>query len=259
MALRSSLVTSLRAALCLAVLPIGLLLYSAWAVLLALLGAPRQRIDRVYTGFADLGLRTAGTSLHVRGRENVKPDQSYVVVANHESNWDPVGLLAALRDLSVRFVIKRQIIRFPVFGRALMLTGNVKVERDKTRTDVKRVREGMQSRAPEVSMLFYAEGTRGREGAFRPFRKGAFVSAIRFGLPILPVGHAGAYYIWKPLTWIVRKGAMAIEIGAPIPVDGLAVQDREKLRDDTRKAVGELRYRARARVRELGAEPGGID
>ncbi len=52
---------------------------------------------------------------------------------------------------------------------------------------------------------------------------------------------------------------MVIEVGRPIPVDGLELADRKKLMQETRDAVAELRSRARRAVRELGGEPGGID
>jgi 1-acyl-sn-glycerol-3-phosphate acyltransferase len=111
----------------------------------------------------------------------------------------------------------------------------------------------------ETSMLFYAEGTRSRDGALHAFKKGAFVTAIAYGLPILPIGHAGCYRIWSPLRFGLRSGPVVVEVGQPIPVEHLAYDDREPLRDQTFEAVRELRARARKRIRELGVEPGGID
>jgi 1-acyl-sn-glycerol-3-phosphate acyltransferase len=259
MALRGSLETALRTAACYTVLPVGVVAYSAAAVALASLGATRRRIDRVYSGFADLCLALAGTELFVRGLERAKPDQAYVVVANHESSWDPVGLVAALRDLSPRFLVKKELMKIPVFGRALAVTGNVIVDRRNTRLDVTRIQEQMEQRHIDVSMLFYAEGHRSRDGALQPFKKGAFATAIRYGLPVLPVGHAGAFRIWKPLSWRLHRGPMAIEVGDPIPVEGLGLDDRERLRDRTYEAVVALRAAARARLREMGVDPGGID
>jgi 1-acyl-sn-glycerol-3-phosphate acyltransferase len=257
--MRESLDTWIRTAVCVLVLPAGLILYSAWAVLLALLGAPRQRIDRCYTSFSKNCLRFGGTQLVVHGTENLKPDQAYVIVPNHESNWDPVGLLVALEQLSVRFIVKRQIMQVPVFGQALRATGNVRVERSNTQLDAERIREGMAERALDVSVLFYAEGTRSRDGALHPFKMGAFVTAINSGLPVLPIGHAGSYRIWTPLSLWVRKLPMVVEIGAPIPVDALTSDNRDRLREETHKAVASLRMAARKRLREMGYDPGGID
>jgi 1-acyl-sn-glycerol-3-phosphate acyltransferase len=228
-------------------------------MLLVRIGAPQARVDRAYTGFARFALWVAGTRVELSGLEHVRPGQAYVVVPNHESDWDPVVLMGALRQLRLRAVVKEQAARIPLFGRALLRTGNVRVERTHTAEDVQRIREAMTTRRRDVSMLFYAEGTRSRDGALHAFKKGAFVTAIAYQLPILPVGTAGTRRVWPPLTLRMRSGPVAVEIGPPIPVAGLALEDRDRLRDETHRAVRELRAAARRRLRALGVEPGGID
>ncbi len=256
---RSRLDLTLRTTVGWLFVPAALGLVSLWILVLSFLRAPRERIDRAYWWFGRVGCRIAGSKLLVRGLDGVQPGKAYVLVPNHESNWDPVVLVAALETIPARFVAKRQIIRIPVFGWALLRSGNVRVERTNTQGDVERIRRQMEERPLDVSILFYAEGTRSREGALREFRKGAFVTAISYGLPVLPIGHAGTYRIWRPGRFGIRSGPVAVEVGRPIPVDGLTYHDRDKLRDQTFEAVRELRTRARDRIRELGFDPGGID
>jgi 1-acyl-sn-glycerol-3-phosphate acyltransferase len=251
--------SAFRTAVGLLVLPPALVLASLWALLLALVGAPPAWVDAVYTGFARFALRMAGTRVEVNGLEHVRPGGAYVVVPNHESDWDPVVLMAALRVLRLRAVVKDQAARIPIFGRALLRTGNVRVERTHTPEDVRRIREAMAARRPDVSMLFYAEGTRSRDGAFHDFKKGAFATAIAYRLPILPVGTAGTRRVWAPLTLWLRSGPVVVEIGRPIPVEGLTLDDRDQLRDETHRAVHALRATARRRLRARSVEPGGID
>jgi 1-acyl-sn-glycerol-3-phosphate acyltransferase len=251
--------TAFRTAIGLLVLPVALILASLWVTFLVLIGAPKAWVDRAYTGFARFALWVAGTRIEVGGLDLVRPGQAYVVVPNHESDWDPVVLVGTLRQLRLRAIIKEQAARIPIFGRALLRTGNVRVERTHTAEDVQRIREAMATRRPDVSMLFYAEGTRSRDGALHGFRKGAFVTAIAYQLPILPVGTAGTRRVWPPLTLRLRSGPVVVEIGLPIPVAGLTLDDRDRLRDETHRAVCELRETARRRLRALGIEPGGID
>lgn len=241
------------------VLPMTLGLVSAWVFVLVLLRAPRSWIDRAYHFFAAFGCWVVETRVYVSGLENIEPGRAYVIVPNHESNWDPVVLTHALNVLPIRFVAKEQIIRVPIFGAALLRSGNVKVVRTNTQGDVARIQEQMAERPLDVSILSYAEGTRSKDGALHAFKKGPFVTAIAYGLPIIPVGHAGTFRIWRPLRFGVRSGPVAVEVGRPIAVDGLTYDDREKLRDQTFDIVRELRARARKRVHELGVDPGGID
>jgi len=251
--------TLLRTAAGLLVLPAELLLYSALGVLLAVLGARSRLLQHLYLGYARLALWIGGIRLEIHGAEQAEPGRGYVTVLNHESGLDPICLIAALPRLVLRFVVKQPVMRIPVLGHALRRTGNVGVVRTDTRGDVARVREAMGRRDPEVSMVFCAEGTRSRDGALHAFKMGAFASAIACGLPILPVAVAGTYRICPKGRLRLRRGLVAIEVGAPIPVEGLSFDDRERLRDQTREAVARLRAEARRRLRERGQDPGGID
>jgi len=248
-----------RTALAIALLIPGLMLASALVLLGALCGASNRRINLVYRGFARSALFVGGTSMEVNGLDHIDPTQPYIVVPNHESNWDPVALLGCLDGPIMRFIAKRQLMAIPVFGPALRATGNVEVRRDHSTTDIQKVKASFTTRDPVISVMFYAEGTRSRDGALHEFRKGAFATAITSGLPVLPVAHAGCRRIWEPETFWLRKGRVVIEIGAPIPVEGLGLEQRDELRKQTFEEVVRLRNRARERLRALGEEPGGID
>jgi 1-acyl-sn-glycerol-3-phosphate acyltransferase len=254
-----SLLDFLRSVASLFLLPLALLFWSAGALAHALLGATPRRAHFYYVGFARTCLTVGGTDVEIIGHEQVKRGQAYVVVANHESNWDPVAIIASLPELVIRFVLKTQLLSIPVFGSALARTGNIAVDRKQSGGDVRRVQEGMSSRDRDVSILFFAEGNRARNGEFREFKKGAFATALDFKLPILPVATAGTFRSWRPGTFWLHPGPVVLEIGEPIPVDGYGAGDRTVLRDQTHRVVAELRRRARARLRARGFEPGGTD
>jgi 1-acyl-sn-glycerol-3-phosphate acyltransferase len=258
-ALPRDLRTAVRTAVAIAVIVPAVLLASASVLILAVLGAPRRLIDRLYTGIGDLGVLVGGTTVDAVGLEHVQPGASYVVVANHESDWDPVVLFHVLRGLSMRAVIKDQMMRIPIFGWALQKSGNVRVMRTGGAGDVARLRESMALRLPGVSLLFYAEGTRSRDGALHPFKMGPFTTAIAAGLPILPVATAGTFRIWPPVTLRLRQGPVVVEVGEAVETAGLGIDDRHALRDRCFAIVRELRRRARERLRAEGGDPGGVD
>jgi 1-acyl-sn-glycerol-3-phosphate acyltransferase len=259
MGVRQSIDTGLRTLVCLIVLPASVVVYGLRAIILSLRGAPLRRVDRVYNAFAGFCVRVAGTTVEAHGFENIEPGRAYVIVANHESSWDPLALMSVLKQLSVRFIAKKALMQIPIFGNALRASGNVTVVRTNTLGDVQRIQQGMHERDPNVSILFYAEGTRARDGSLRPFKKGAFTTAVSEGLSILPVATAGTYPIWTPETIRIRKGTVVIEMGQPISVEGLPLEARDKLREQTETAVRQLRARARRRLRALGLDPGGVD
>jgi 1-acyl-sn-glycerol-3-phosphate acyltransferase len=257
--LSSRLDVVFRTTLGLLVIPAAAIVLSTLALIRVVRGAPRSKLDSVYWTFGRFALRVGGTHLEVHGLENIQSGQGYVVVPNHESNWDPLALLAGFTGTPLRFVVKKEISDIPIFGWAIVRSGSVRVERTGSQSDVDRIRERMGARPADVSMLFYAEGTRSRDGALHPFKKGAFATAIAYRLPVLPVGHAGCYRIWQPGVLGLRTGPVVVEVGEPIPAEHLDYDGREELRDRTFAAVKELRTQARRRLRELGVEPGGID
>ena len=255
--LLESLETGLRTAVAVVVVPLALLGYSL--VALALAGAPPARTHRIYVSFARLCLRIGGTRLRVRGAERIEPDTAYVVVPNHDSGWDPMCVVAGLPGLVMRFVTKHEFMRIPILGQALRLTGNVEVLRSETQADVERIRAAMGQRDPSVSILFFAEGTRSCDGALHPFKAGAFATAIGYGLPVLPIGLAGTRHIWQRSVVRLRRGSVALEVGEPIPVEGLCHDDRGALREQTFTAVVGLRAQARQQLRDEGVDSGGIE
>jgi 1-acyl-sn-glycerol-3-phosphate acyltransferase len=257
--LPESVDTPLRTAFCILVLPPGMILASILGMVLALLGAPQRRVNIAYTGYARFCLLMGATRLEVNGLDRLASDQAYLIVSNHESNWDLPSLAAGLSQLVVRYVAKKEVMRIPIFGQALRLTGNLRVVRTQTARDIERLQKGMTRRAKEVSVLFFAEGTRSRDGALHPFKKGAFATAIGFGLPVLPVAVAGTRPIWPKGKLRVRRGTVSIEVGEPIRIDGLTLDDRTSLRDQTHAMVAKLRAVARQRLRDWGHDPGGVD
>ena len=237
----------------------GLLLCSSVALVMALLGASPERLHRIYVGFARVCMRIGGTRIEIRGDERIEPGQAYVVVSNHESTWDPPCLVAGLPGVILRFIAKKMLTDIPIFGHALKLTGNITVVRSDTKRDVRSIEDRMTRRHPSVSVLFFAEGTRSRDGALHPFKMGAFATAISWGLPILPVAIAGTYAIWPKGTLRLRPSPVAIEVGEPIATEQLKFDDRTELRDRTYEALASLRTRAWQRLRALGHDPAGID
>jgi 1-acyl-sn-glycerol-3-phosphate acyltransferase len=254
---RTFLESLLRTALCLVLLPALIVAGSGLALALALLGTPTRHLNWIYLGCARLCRRVAGTRLEHDVPSGAEP--AYVVVPNHESMWDPVCLVEVFRDRTLRFIVKREVMNLPVFGQALRLTGNVSVVRSRTERDVKAIRKRMDRRDRDTSILFFAEGTRSRDGALQPFKMGAFATALAYDLPILPVGIAGTFRIWPKGRLLLRPGLVVVKLGEPIPTAGLGEDDRASLRDRTHAAVVALRTSARARLREIGVEPGGVD
>jgi 1-acyl-sn-glycerol-3-phosphate acyltransferase len=102
---------------------------------------------------------------------------------------------------------------------------------------VKAVRQGR-------TMVFFPEGTFGREPGLRSFRMGAFVVAAQAGVPVLPLAIRGTRSILRAEQWFLRRGRVHIRLGTPIVPTS----------SDWAAAVT-LRDTARAQLLRYGGEP----
>jgi 1-acyl-sn-glycerol-3-phosphate acyltransferase len=142
----------------------------------------------------------------------------------------------------LRFVAKQELASIPIFGRAWRACGHVSVDRSDRAAAIesleaasRRIRDG------GLSIVMFPEGTRSPTGELQRFKKGAFVLAIKAGVPVVPVAVIGSRPIMPKGSYRIRKGEIHIRVGEPIPVDGLSHEDRDSLTIRARESVAALR------------------
>jgi len=163
-----------------------------------------------------------------------------IYMSNHESGIDILLLLLAIRQ-DVRFLAKRELFFVPFMGWSMWLAGFVPV--DRRRTDKARdVLSGLDRRlASGISILVFPEGTRSRDGRLGAFKKSGFLTALKAGLPIVPVAVSGARAVLGEQGMVIRRGPVVARAGRPIPTAGLSVHDRAALMDRVREEILGLR------------------
>lgn len=217
-------------------------------------GALCQTCNSVARGWSQAILKLAGVSVQVEGADHLELDGAVILVANHES-WFDVWALAGFLPLYARFAAKKELARFPVFGRAWQACGNVSIDRaDRASAIESMTRAGRQIKDEGRHMVFFAEGTRCSDGVLHPFKKGPFVMAIEGGVPIVPLGLVGSRAIMSKGSFRIRPGIITVRVGKPISVEGMRHSDRDRLRDMVRDAVVELRG-GEGRTSRLPGEP----
>ena len=63
-------------------------------------------------------VENAGLHLDVRGRENMKPGETYLVMSNHQSHYD-IPVMFEVIGPNIRMITKEELFRVPIFGNAL--------------------------------------------------------------------------------------------------------------------------------------------
>ncbi len=202
-------------------------------------------IHPFYTAFGRFTLFGFRSRVRAAGLERLTLGERYVVVANHESHLDVPALLVALKDHPLRFVAKQQLGKIPIFGAALRRSGTVFVTRGDARKDTSRLDAAQAELLEDVSVLFFAEGTRSHDGELQPFKKGAAAFAVKSGLPMVPVAIAGSRAILPRGMRTGPGGTIGLAVGEPIPTAGRSFDERDALTGELRSAIEKELERAR--------------
>ena len=126
----------------------------------------------------------AGLPFSVHGAERLPVAQS-VVVANHTSYIDGPLLYAALPS-RFGFVIKKEVMAIPMAGWLLGRLGHEFVDRHNKSESAKDARRILRAAFRGGSVAFFPEGTFGSSPGLASFHSGAFVTAAKAGMAVVP-------------------------------------------------------------------------
>ena len=172
-------------------------------------------------------------SVNVTGRQNIDPQQSYVVVANHQSLYD-VFVLYGFLGIDFKWVIKQEMRSVPGLGIGCEKVGHIFVDRSDRKAALASINAAKSKISNGTSVVFFPEGTRSRDGTLRQFKKGAFRFALDLDLPILPVTIVGTWEILPSDSLDLLPGKARLIIDQPILVDGLDGNDIPRLMEQVR-------------------------
>ncbi|XP_034934626.1 1-acyl-sn-glycerol-3-phosphate acyltransferase alpha [Chelonus insularis] len=184
-----------------------------------------------------------GLRWELKGRENLERDQACIVVANHQSSLDILGMFEIWRVMDKCTVVaKKELFYAWPFGLAAWLCGLIFIDRmnsEKARAVLNTATDKIKEK--KIKLWIFPEGTRHNTGEIHPFKKGAFHVAVNSQLPILPVVFSSYYFLSKKDKRF-DSGRIVITTLPAIDTKGLGTEDVEALMDKTRNAMSEVFY-----------------
>jgi 1-acyl-sn-glycerol-3-phosphate acyltransferase len=176
-----------------------------------------------------------GVPARIEGLENL-PAGNAVVVANHASYVDGF-LLKGYLPYRFSFVIKGEMRKVPVAHFLLRRSGSKFVERHEQSGSTRDARQIVKAAQDGDSLAFFPEGTFIKEPGIGRFRAGAFVSAIRGNVPVVPIAILGtrkmmpAGRFWP---WPVRPRVLVLP---PILPEDPAFDNHKLLAETARQHI----------------------
>lgn len=226
------MIRSAFVALCLAivtiVLGLPLLLY------VALTG----QVDPLYhSGVAAVVwiCRVAGLRTRVEGLENIPPG-TCLFAANHTSNADAPAIVGAI-PRRIAILAKKSLFAIPIVGTAFRLAQFVPVDRAHPERAAASIDVAAGTMKRGLSFLVYPEGTRSPDGRLLPFRRGAFVLAIKARVPVVPVACSGAHRVVAKNSYRIRPGEVVVRFCPAIDAAQYSPERRNELAQRVHDAI----------------------
>ena len=178
----------------------------------------------------------SGTRMYVRGREKIKKGRPYIIMSNHQSLFDVWALIAKL-PLQLRWIVKSDIKKIPVFGLALERMGHIYVDRKRYREAFSGLDAAFEKIKEGISVVVFPEGTRSRDGRLQKFHKGGALIAVRSGIPILPLTVNGSRFVLPKGTLDLMPGKIEIVVGDLIDTSDFDENKKDELMSAVKSAI----------------------
>ncbi len=175
-------------------------------------------------------------AVDVIGRENIDRNRSYMVVANHQSNYDILVLYGWL-GIDIKWVMKMELRKVPVFGFAGEAGGNIYIDRSSPEALKDTLETTKRKLVNGTSIVMLPEGTRSRNGEIGMFKRGAFVISRELDLPILPITICNSREILPPGTLDLYPGRITMKIHEPVDIGKFPGDDIETLIEHVRSVI----------------------
>jgi len=183
-------------------------------------------------------LATFRVRIDVAGLENVPTHAPIILMSNHQSLADIAAIVATLPDsVKWRFVAKKELVRVPIFGQALVASGHIIIDRGNRERAVASLHRAAERIRAGISVIVFPEGARSPDGHLRRFKSGPFHLAVEAQVPIVPITVSGSQHITPKGSLRVHAGRVKIVYGKPIPTRGVAIADRKLLEAQVRDAI----------------------
>ena len=197
---------------------------------------PTRRAAGHFLRFCGASLADAFPLWRVRVDGAIPPGRHpFVAVANHQSFLD-VFMLARL-PWEMKWVAKESLFKIPWLGWMFRLSGDIPVRRGDHESGQAVLATARRYLDRGMSVMFFPECTRSRDGRLQAFKSGAFRLAIEAGVPILPIAVSGtAEGMPKGSPW-VRPARPRARVLPMVPTAGLSPDEADRLRDEVRDRI----------------------
>ena len=113
------------------------------------------------------------TKIIIKGKENLIKNESFFIAASHQSMFETFFLQTIFN--SPIFILKKELLKIPLFGLYLKKIGSISIDRDKTTKENLKFFDKIKQSISKYNrpLIIFPQGTRSLPEERPPFKKGA--------------------------------------------------------------------------------------
>lgn len=185
--------------------------------------------------------------MQVEGRENVPASGGVLVVANHQTNFDPPLMAVGCRR-HFHFVAKLPLFTNRYAGAIIRYYNAIPIEQGKP--DTAAIKASIEHLRQDRAVLIYPEGNRTHDGAMNRFKAGMALLIRRAKVPVVPLAIEGAFDVWP--RWKSKPsltGHIRIRFDPVIPYEELVAAGSQGMLEMLERRIDSMRLDLRRKIR----------
>lgn len=162
------------------------------------------------------------------------PGETYVFMANHQSNLDIPILFAALAGYNFRFLAKESLFAIPLFGPAMSRVGHIPIDRANRRKAMEAIQEAVDLVSRGVGLLIFPEGTRSMDySRIQNFKTGGMIVTLKCRAKVAPLILTGSGAVLPKHARRPTPGVVRLRALLPFdPAVAYTLKEREAFKND---------------------------
>lgn len=182
----------------------------------------------------------SGTTVIVKGEENIPKDEAVLYIGNHRSLFDILITYARCPGLT-GYISKNNLEKVPSLSLWMKRLYCLFLDRDDIKQGLKTILTGIEYVKNGVSICIFPEGTRNKSSkGVLPFKEGSFKIAEKSGCAIIPMALTNTDDIFENHFPKIVPTTVVLEYGKPIYPNELEKEERKKIGAYCQQQVEEM-------------------
>lgn len=136
----------------------------------------------------------SGVKVRAHGLEHINKAEKAIYVANHSSLFDIVAVCRAC-PVPLFYIAKKELAKVPVMGQFMWLIGMIFIDRKNKDSAMRSMMKAAEGIKKGRNIISFPEGTRSKDGTVGLFKRGSFIIAKQYDIPVAPITIVGAHRI----------------------------------------------------------------